>query len=166
MILLPGVLLIGDFVALSLTTTVLAVAHLIVHKMEDRSMRSVVNVYGKRPMTVWILSQGIEVEIPFARLAAGDLLVVGAGQMIPADGEIVEGAASIDQRLLTGESQPAEKAVGEPVLAATVVLAGRIVVKVERTGESTLAARIGDILGRAAAYKQIAEARSTAIGDR
>ncbi len=166
LILLPGLLLLGDVLALSLTNSVLALSHLLVHKMEDRSMRSVVNVYGKQPMKVWVLSQGGEVEIPFARLAAGDLVVVGAGQMIPADGEIVEGAASIDQRLLTGESQPAEKTLGDPVLAATLVLAGRIVVKVERTGESTLAARIAGVLARTAEYKQTFEAKSTAIGDR
>ena len=166
LVLVPGVLLLGDFFAVALTTTVLAVAHLLVLNMEDRSTRSVVDVYGKQPMKVWILAQGNEVEIPFARLAAGDLLVAGAGQMIAADGEIVEGAASIDQRLMTGESQPVEKSVGDGVMAATLVLAGRIVVKVERTGEETLAAKIAGILARTAAYKQTVEAKSTAVGDR
>lgn len=166
LILLPGVLLLGDFVVLSFTTSVLALAHLIVHNMEDRSLQSVVNVFGKQPMTVWVLADGNEVEIPFNQLQRGDLLVVGAGQMIPADGQIVQGIASIDQRLLTGEAQPAEKGVGEPVLAATLVLAGRILVQVERTGEATLAAKIGNMLAHTAAYKQTFEIRSTTLGDR
>ncbi len=165
LILLPGVLLLGDFVALSLTTTALAVAHLLVHRMENQSMHRVVDIYGKQPMKVWILSHGVEVEIPFAQLAAGDLLVIGAGQVIPADGEIVEGEASIDQRVLTGESQPVEKGSGDPVLAATLVLAGRIVVKVERTGPATSAAKIAEVLANTSAYKQTFEAKSLAVSD-
>ena len=166
LILLPGVVLLGDFFVLSLMTTALGFAHLLIHKMEDRSLRSMVDVYDKQPAKVWILSRGSEVEIPFAQLAAGDLVVVGAGQVIPVDGEIAEGTASVDQRLLTGEAQPAEKGPGDPVMAATVVLAGRIVIRVERTGEATLAARIAGILARTASYKQTFEAKSSAIGDR
>ena len=166
LILLPGVVLLGDFFVLSLMTTALGFAHLLIHKMEDRSLRSMVDVYDKQPAKVWILSQDSEVEIPFAQLAAGDLVVVGAGQVIPVDGEIAEGTASVDQRLLTGEAQPAEKGPGDAVMAATVVLAGRIVIRVERTGKATLAARIAGILARTASYKQTFETKSSAIGDR
>ncbi len=159
-------MLLGDFFVLSLMTTALGFAHLLIHKMEDRSLRSMVDVYDKQPAKVWILSQDSEVEIPFAHLAAGDLVVVGAGQVIPVDGEIAEGTASVDQRLLTGEAQPAEKGPGDAVMAATVVLAGRIVIRVERTGKATLAARIAGILARTASYKQTFETKSSAIGDR
>jgi Cu2+-exporting ATPase len=59
---------------------------------------------------------------------------------------VVEGIASIDQHALTGESQPLEKAIGDKVFAATVVMTGRIYMKVEKSGENTTIAKIGQIL--------------------
>ncbi len=120
---------------------------------EVRSQRQLTNIFGKLPRFVWVLREGLEIEIPFDQLHEGDILVVGAGQMIPIDGSIVEGYASIDQHRLTGESQPAEKGVGDEVLAATVVLAGQIHVRVEKTGQATVAAQIGEMLNNTASYQ-------------
>ena len=96
----------------------------------------------------------------------GDTLVVEAGQMIPVDGVITQGEASIDQHRLTGESQPAEKSYGDSVLAATVVLNGRVQIQVEKTGEATLAAQIGDILANTLDYHLSICERGKAIADR
>jgi cation transport ATPase len=82
---------------------------------EDRSHKRLADIFGQQPRTVWVFSNGVEIEIPFEQLQAGDVLVVSAGQMIAADGVIVQGYASIDQHRLTGESQPAEKGVGDEV---------------------------------------------------
>ncbi|MBX3014468.1 MAG: heavy metal translocating P-type ATPase [Caldilineaceae bacterium] len=120
---------------------------------EDRSHKQLANIFGQQPRKVWVLSDGVEVEIPFEQLQVGDILVVGAGQMIVADGVIIEGYASIDQHRLTGESQPAEKGVGESVLSATVVLAGQIHVQVEKAGKETVAAQIGEMLEKTASYQ-------------
>lgn len=127
------------------------------HITEDRSHKGLVNIFGQQPRQVWVLSQEgdqrVEVEIPFERLQAGDILILSAGQMIPADGRIVEGHASIDQHRLTGEGQPVEKGVDDTVLAATVVLAGRILVQVEKAGQETVAAQIGEMLNKTASYQ-------------
>jgi len=79
---------------------------------------------------------GVEVELPFGELQAGDIIVVNAGEVIAADGTIISGTASIDQHMLTGESQPAEKTVGDPVFAtrATIILSGQIHIQVEKAG--------------------------------
>ena len=106
------------------------------------------HLFGQQPQTAWILLDGVEVEIPFGQLQAGDILLLGAGQQVPVDGVIVEGTATIDQHRLTGEAQPVEKAVGDGILAATLILGGRIRVRVEKTGAETAAARIGEILQR------------------
>ncbi|MFN9645699.1 MAG: heavy metal translocating P-type ATPase, partial [Cyanobacteriota bacterium] len=78
-----------------------------------------------------------------------------AGQPVPVDGVVVQGTATVDQHRLTGESQPVEKAVGDPVLAATLVLVGTIRVRVEKTGAETAAARIGDVLNRTVEQQEI-----------
>lgn len=133
---------------------------------EDRSHKRLSNVFGQQPNKVWVLSDGVEVEISFDQLQVGDLLVVSAGQMIAADGIIVQGHASIDQQRLTGESQPAEKGVGDTVLTATVVLAGQIHVCVEKTGKATVAAQIGEMLNKTASYQMAITSKAYQIANK
>jgi Cu2+-exporting ATPase len=71
------------------------------------------------------------------------------------DGVVVAGAAIVDQHRLTGESQPVEKAADDPVLAATLVLGGKIQVRVEKTGAETTAARIGEVLNQTVEGQEI-----------
>ncbi|MEM7134159.1 MAG: heavy metal translocating P-type ATPase [Chloroflexota bacterium] len=119
---------------------------------QDHTRKELINIMGEQPRQVWVLVDGAEIQIPFTQLQVGDVLSIQAGQMIPVDGIITQGAAAIDQHRLTGESQPAEKGVGDPVLAATVVLRGRLRIQVEKTGESTLAAQIGEVLANTLDY--------------
>ena len=135
-------------------------------KTEDHSRKKLVSIFEQQPRSVWLWRDEVEVQVPFETVQSGNVLVVNAGEVIPADGVIVGGLASIDQHRLTGESQPAEKSVGDPVFAATVVLSGRILVKVERAGSETVAAQIGDILLRTADYRYAIEARSQQLADR
>lgn len=106
-----------------------------------------------------MLKDGVEVELPFGELQAGDIIVVNAGEVVPADGTITSGTASIDQHTLTGESQPAEKMVGEPVFATTLVLSGQIHIQVEKAGTDSVAAQIGELLLQTADFKEITQAR-------
>lgn len=133
---------------------------------EIRSHEQMVNIFGKLPRHVWVLSDGVEVEIPFDQLHVGDVVVIRAGQMIPIDGLIIDGYASIDQHRLTGEAQPAEKGIGDEVLAATVVLAGRIYVQVEKTGQATVAAQIGEMLNKTASYQMAITTKAQQMADR
>ena len=133
---------------------------------QDLTRKELVNILGEQPRSVWILANGIEIELPFEQLQVGDTLVIQAGQMVPVDGIVTQGTAAIDQHRLTGESQPVEKAVGDPVLAATMVLSGRIYVEVEKTGASTLAAQIGEVLANTLDYHLSLEERGKAIADR
>ncbi|MEM7128387.1 MAG: heavy metal translocating P-type ATPase [Chloroflexota bacterium] len=121
--------------------------------IKSDSKKSLIDVFRQRPRSVWVLTDGLEIEIPFENLKSGDIVVVDAGGVVPVDGFITEGAASIDQHVLTGESQPVEKEIGDQVLALTVVLAGRICVRVEKTGEETTAAQIAHIYNQTADIK-------------
>ncbi|MBV7331435.1 heavy metal translocating P-type ATPase [Chloroflexi bacterium TSY] len=133
---------------------------------QDRTRKDLVNILGEEPRQVWVLVDGAEMEIPFERLQVGDTLVIQAGQMIPVDGIITQGEAAIDQHRLTGESQPAEKGMGDSVLAATVVLSGRVHIQVEKTGEATLAAQIGEVLANTLDYHLSLEQRGRELADR
>jgi Cu2+-exporting ATPase len=142
------------------------VAVKVIAKTKDHSRQRLADVFGKQPRTVWVLVDGVEVETPLERIAAGDILAVQAGQAIPADGVITRGTATIDQHALTGEAQPVEKGVGESVLATTVVLTGAIHIRVEKAGHETTAAQITEMLNRTSSYQIEIESKAQQFADR
>ena len=119
-----------------------------------------------RPSYVWLLKDDVEVESPFEALKCGDVIVIYAGETIPVDGRIVSGIVSVDQHTLTGESQPVEKGVGDPVLTSTIILSGKVLIEVEKTGEDTVAAKISTILSHTADYKNSLQSWGEKIGDK
>jgi Cu2+-exporting ATPase len=122
-------------------------------KIKKQSEEVLVNIFQK-PSKVWILQDGIEVEMPLEQVKMNDILVVNTGEVISVDGTIIDdGIATIDQQVLTGESQPVEKEKGDQVFASTFVIAGRIHVKVEQSGEKTTIAKIGQILKSSTDFK-------------
>lgn len=120
---------------------------------EDRSHKGLISVFSKQPRSVWLLREGVEIAQPFESILPGDIIVVHAGGYMPVDGTVVDGLASIDQQMLTGEAQPVEKAPGDVVYASTLVLAGKVHVRVSKAGAETVAAKIGDILNQTASYQ-------------
>jgi len=156
----------GYFVICSVTATIFHSSMKLMLKTEDRSRRIIADMFGQQPRSVLVLAGGEEVEIPFEQLRAGDVLVVHAGQMIAVDGLVTGGTASVDQHILTGEAQPAEKAAGDRVFAATMLLAGRIEVQVEKTGAETAAAQIRDILANSTDFRSAIQARWVKVADR
>lgn len=124
-----------------------------VSKARDDSAKMVAHLYREMPTTVWKIVDGLEVETPLADVQAGDLIVVTSGNVIPVDGVIEHGIAQIDQQALTGEAQPAEREAGAPVFANTIVLTGRLVIRVERSGADTTSAQIADMLLNAVSFK-------------
>lgn len=135
-------------------------------KTRDKSRKELINIMGELPRTVWMKRGELEIEVPFTGMEAGDLIVVHAGGIVPADGRIVEGLATVDQHRLTGESQPAEKGIGDSVFAATLVLSGRLCIHVEKAGRETVAAQIGQVLNRTADYRSPLESRGEILTDR
>ena len=85
---------------------------------------------------------GREVDVPLARVAAGDRLRVRPGERVPVDGTVLEGASAVDESLLTGEPIPVEKTAGARVTGGTLNGSGSFVLRAERVGGETLLARI------------------------
>ena len=89
-----------------------------------------------------IIIDGLEQEIEIEKIRVNDILVVRPSEKIPLDGEVVEGSSSIDESMLTGESMPVEKNVGEQVFGGTINQDGVVKFKVTKTGEGTVLAQI------------------------
>ncbi|HBV86244.1 MAG TPA: ATPase P [Desulfosporosinus sp.] len=85
-----------------------------------------------------LLVDGEVKEVAASDLKIGDIALVKSGERIPVDGEILEGTASIDEAMLTGESIPVDKGVGDPVIGATINRSGSIKVRTTKTGKDTV----------------------------
>lgn len=94
----------------------------------------------------WVVRDGVMVEVPASALAVDNVVVVYHGEMIPVDGEIIDGRALIDQKTITGESLPVVRAPGEPAYAATIVREGQLTIRAVRVGSATTAGQIAQLV--------------------
>lgn len=117
-------------------------------KVKAKSRDGLLDIFRQQPSHAWLLIDGVEVEVAVEKLKSGDTIMIHAGETVPVDGIILHGSAAIDQQMLTGESQPIEREPGDPVLASTLVLSGKLQVAVEKAGEETSIAQIGRILNQ------------------
>ena len=92
-------------------------------------------------------------DVPTAELVAGDRLRIKPGEKIPADAVIVGGSSSLDESMLTGESKPVRRGVGEQVIGGSVNGEGSLDVEVERTGENSFLSQVIDLVRQAQASK-------------
>jgi heavy metal translocating P-type ATPase len=150
----------GTFLGLSL-----AISRKLVQVAEQNSKRMLVSVFGKQSRFVWLDKDGVEIETPLEKLQVGDIIIVHTGESVPADGEVVDGMAMVDQHALTGESAPVEKIKGDRVLAATTLIAGKIRVAVTSAGADTTSAKIAQILNDTSGYTLSAQSRGEKLAD-
>ncbi len=165
MILLTGMILKGHLILAAISGLFGGLLMKIIKSVEDNSQQHLVDIFSGHPPKVWVEKDGLEILLDFNELKKGDIVIVNAGEIIPVDGEIRDGMASIDQRLLTGESQPVERSRGDKVFASTTLLSGRIAVIVETAGNDTLAAGIGQLLHNTQHYKDNVMARGQKLAD-
>ena len=114
------------------------------------------------PDTAERISDGDIERVPLAELREGDLLLVRPGSRVPADGEVVEGAADVDESMITGESRAVLKEPGDRVTAGTVVAGGSLRVRVTAVGEGTALSGIARLVEQA----QASRSRTQALADR
>ncbi|MFG3699401.1 heavy metal translocating P-type ATPase [Micromonospora sp. NPDC047620] len=100
--------------------------------------------------------------VPLAELRVGDVVLVRSGARVPADGSIVDGAAELDESMITGESRPVPRGVGDRVVAGTVATDSALRVRVDAVGEDTALAGIGRLVAQA----QASSGRAQVLADR
>ena len=108
---------------------------------------------GLRPDKARVRRGGAEVETPLSEVKVGDVVVVRPGERVPVDGRVVEGAGSVDESMLTGESLPVEKAPGGRVTGGSINLDGRLAVETTAVGAETTLAQIIRLVEGAQASK-------------
>ena len=141
------------FEAAGMILTLISLGKYLEARSRGKTTEAISKLMDLAPKTATLLRDGQEVEIPAEQIAVGDILVVRAGQSIPADGIIVEGHGAIDASALTGESVPEEKTVGDRVAAACVSRGGYFQMRAEKVGGDTAISGIIALVEQAAASK-------------
>jgi len=109
---------------------------------KGKTSEAIKKLMGLTPKTAVIMRNDSEVEIPIDEVEVGDIILVKPGERVPVDGIVIEGTTSVDESMLTGESIPVEKNVGDTVIGASINKNGSIKYKATRVGKDTVLSQI------------------------
>jgi len=130
-------------------------------RARGRTSDAIRRLVSLAPRTARVLRDGTEVDVPSETVRVDDLVRIRPGERLPVDGVVVEGASTVDESMLTGESLPVEKAPGAAVAAGTVNRTGSFVFRATRVGSETTLARItrlvADAQGSRAPIQRLAD---------
>ncbi|MDR0879777.1 MAG: heavy metal translocating P-type ATPase [Clostridioides sp.] len=111
-------------------------------RSKGRTSDAIKKLMGLQPKTAIIVIEGKEISTPIESVEVGDVILVKPGERIPVDGVVIEGYTSVDESMLTGESIPVEKKIGDPVTGASINGNGSIYFKAEKIGRETVLSQI------------------------
>jgi Cu+-exporting ATPase len=117
-------------------------------RAKGRTSEAIKKLMGLAPSTAILLRDGKEIEVSIDDVMVGDRLIVRPGERIPVDGLVMEGRSSVDESMLTGESLPVNKGVGDQAIGATINKQGRLVIEATRVGAQTTLAQIIRLVGQ------------------
>ncbi len=138
------------FEAAAMITTLVLLGQVLELRARGRTSAAIRALLDLAPKTARLVNDdGSEKDIPLERVEPGDRLRVRPGEKVPVDGVVLEGASSIDESMMTGESVPVEKGAGDKVTGATVNGTGGFVMRAERVGADTLLVRIVQMVAEA-----------------
>ena len=118
-------------------------------KMRKNTSQAVEKLLDLQAKTAEVLRDDSYVQIPLEQVRVGDLIRVRPGEKIAVDGIVVEGVSSIDESMVTGESLPVDKTVGDTVIGSTINNSGTLVFRAEKVGSETVLAQIVDFVKKA-----------------
>ncbi|MFZ2456103.1 MAG: heavy metal translocating P-type ATPase [Candidatus Altiarchaeia archaeon] len=111
-------------------------------KARGKTSQAIARLIDLKPKTASVIRNGVELQVPVDEVIEGDVLRVKPGEIIPVDGVILEGASSVDESMITGESLPVEKIAGASVIGSTINKHGSFTFRATKVGSDTILARI------------------------
>ncbi|MBN8562104.1 MAG: copper-translocating P-type ATPase [Leptolyngbya sp. UWPOB_LEPTO1] len=141
------------FEAACVIIALLLLGRLLEHRAKGRTSEAIRKLIGLQARTARVIRQGQEMDVPIAEVTVGDLVIVRPGEKIPVDGEIIEGRSTIEESMVTGESVPVSKQVGDEVIGATLNKTGRFIFRATRVGKDTFLAQIVKLVQQAQGSK-------------
>lgn len=145
----------------AMVVTLVMVGKYMEGRSKNKTSEAIRKLMELAPDTAIVVRKGEQLEVPVEQVVRGELILIRPGSRIPLDGVVVEGATSVDESMLTGESIPVEKGVDDEVIGGSVNYQGAIVVKVMRVGADTTLAKIvkmmEDAQGKKAPISKLAD---------
>lgn len=141
------------FEAASVIIALLLLGRLLENRAKGQTSEAIRKLMGLQAKTARLIREGREIDVPIAEVIVGDIVLVRPGENIPVDGEIVEGASTIDEAMVTGESVPVKKQPGDEVIGATLNKTGSFQFRATRVGKDTFLAQIVKLVQQAQGSK-------------
>ncbi len=130
------------FEVAALLITFICLGKLLEARAKGKTSDAIAKLMNLQPKTARVERNGVTVDVPVEQVVAGDVVLVRPGEQVPVDGTVVRGDSSIDESMLTGESLPVEKHVGDTVFSGTVNGTGAVAFTATKVGTDTALARI------------------------
>jgi len=112
------------------------------NRAKGETSEAIRKLMGLQAKTARIVRNGEELEVPIAKVEIGDIVQVRPGEQIPVDGDVIEGSSTVDEAMVTGESLPVKKQLGDEVIGATINKTGSFKFRATRVGKDTFLAQI------------------------
>ncbi|MBD2082143.1 heavy metal translocating P-type ATPase [Leptolyngbya sp. FACHB-17] len=141
------------FEATTVIIALLLLGRLLENRARGQTSEAIRKLIGLQARTARVIRQGREIDLPIAEVVVGDVILVRPGEKIPVDGEILEGRSAIDEAMVTGESLPVTKQVGDEVIGATLNKTGSFKFRATRVGKDTFLAQIVKLVQQAQGSK-------------
>ena len=133
--------------------TLILLGKLFENRAKGETSEAIRKLMGLQPKTARVLRDGKESDIPIEDVQIGDVVLVRPGEKIPVDGDAIAGNSTVDESMITGESIPIEKKVGDRVIGATMNRTGSLQIKASHIGKDTVLAQIVQLVQQAQGSK-------------
>jgi P-type Cu+ transporter len=138
------------FEAAAVITALVLLGQVLELKAREKTSGAIRALLGLAPKTARLIApDGAEREVPLDEVVIGNRLRVRPGEKVPVDGKVVEGRSAVDESMVTGESMPVTKTIGDTVIGGTLNASGSLVIEAERVGRDTMLARIVALVAEA-----------------
>jgi Cu+-exporting ATPase len=139
--------------AAAVIITLILLGRLFENRAKGQTSEAMRKLMGLQAKTARVIRNGKEVDVPIAEVQLKDIILVRPGEKIPVDGEVIEGASTIDEAMVTGESVPVKKQPGDEVIGATMNKTGSFKFRATRVGKDTFLAQIVKLVQQAQGSK-------------
>ncbi|MBF0252444.1 MAG: heavy metal translocating P-type ATPase [Candidatus Omnitrophica bacterium] len=155
-----------NYPTVAFMSLILSVSDIIREKTAKKAEQTITDLLSFEKDEVWVRRSGKKIKLAVSEVIPGDQVIIHPGEVIPIDGEIIDGASSIDQKSLTGESHPVLKKKGDKIYAGTFVIDGVLEIKAERVGTETSVSKIIQVVTEGAKKSTEIEDYARDFGDK
>ncbi|MEH2072039.1 MAG: heavy metal translocating P-type ATPase [Nostoc sp.] len=137
----------------AIVISLILLGRLLENRAKGQTSEAIRKLMGLQARDARVIRNGVEIDVPIAKVRINDVILVRPGEKIPVDGEIITGVSTVDEAMVTGESLPVKKQPGDEVIGATINGAGAFQFRATRVGKDTFLAQIVKLVQQAQGSK-------------